>query len=266
MDFDFLGLTFGTDCISTSRNRYVPLLNVCSLFRACYRSVMIETMYSLNGINALYGREVSCSKISASRQKTYRAEYSLKDKGYAELAESMISCSNPDQENDGNVVDDGSEYYCIECVVNPCEDLVIERSIQITFVMSNDYLKNNDVMVIVDDVNPFLSAVKGNPAYQTHDILKTFHTVRKNGSSSNNALLCFPWLQSSKQRYHIAVWFYTARNTLKVPSLSKFDTPLIISQNLPKCFNSRRSSFRSTTVSLLCGAGRTRGGGAIWRT
>ena len=219
----------------------------------------MDAMYSLSGISALYGREISSSKISASEQKSYKSEYASVGRRETEFAPGS-TVSNPDQENGGNIAGGVSEYYRIECVINPCDDLVIERGIQVSFVVSSDYLKDNDIIVTVDDANPFFGAIKANPAYQTHDILKQFHIVRKNGSSSDCASLCFPWLQNSKQKYHIAVWFYAIRNILKSTSQSKYDTPLLVSQNLPKSSElSRRSSFRSTTVSLLCGAGRTRG-------
>jgi len=74
-------------------------------------------------------------------------------------------------------------------------------------------------------------------------------------------ILHFPWLENRKYNYPIAVWFYTVRNCLRIPSLNSWTTPLLISKYLPNIDNlvNTPGIMNNKQLSLIAGAGRTRG-------
>ncbi len=130
------------------------------------------------------------------------------------------------------------------------DDIVITTPIEITLHIPSDYYTNGNMIVLSKNKESFYSI------FESRSNCK--FTLE---SQEQGCILHFPWLESSKHNYPMAVWFYTVRNCLRLPSLNSWTTPLLISKYLPRVDNliSTPGATNSKQFSLVVGAGRTRG-------
>lgn len=129
---------------------------------------------------------------------------------------------------------DGGQHT-LQATLYAADDLILTRNVELLFTFTNDYLLNGGMEVSTSSPEAFAETI-----------------CHVEGSRE----LRIDWLASAK--VPVSVWFFAIRNALKTPGRPSWYTPL----EVKSCFQATAMCLGGGNlqqVSLVCGAGRSRG-------